>query len=251
MKLKTTNKLIIELASVFDKNKLLLAGVPENIGEVDGVFYSQLSDDNLFSKNFGEDCKFFYNASILCEKKCSISEVGLGYLESPNVLVRENPLYTLHDDSFHRAFGLISLDCQHDDEKLLVTSYLPSNIHELLYEDNCIITSNHPHCPSPLKIEKNSLLVRLNEEIQSIPIGNLSELNEFSQPIKDLLCNYTKQMVLKTSRLDVKRIYLDHLILNRSKKPVGKKGELFFDESDSKLKFYDGTEWKVFKYEDT
>ena len=76
----------------------------------------------------------------------------------------------------------------------------------------------------------------------------LKDVDELSTAVKDLLCKYTKQIVMKTSKLDVKTAGVKHLIFKGATKPLGKKGEIYYDEEEGTLKFYNGNRWLTFKF---
>lgn len=254
MQIQTTTKLAVELASSLKDNKLLLQGNKPDLGLIDGVYYTELSDNNLFSKIFPLDTHFFYHASIVCRQRCEFSEVGIAHLEENDgqyTMCRDRPMFSVYDGSLHTCRNFSNLDCPHDDEYIVVTSYTPTSLPELLHSDNHIIFSNEECVPASLEIEKNSLIVRLNDNIQSITFDSLAKVKDFTQALTDCLSNYTKQIALKASRLDVKALLTKSLLFTPTKTPLQKKGELYFDDTDNKLKFFDGTEWRCLKYEDT
>ena len=236
MKMKTTNRLAIELASCLGNNKLSLLGNTDITGTIEGVHVGATNIENTFLYIYDVNTQFFYAASILCEGKCTFTEVGIGHIELDGanpILHRDKFIYHQQGEDSFPATSFYKLECK-PNESVLVASYTPRTIHELLYTDNCIVTSSTPHTPSATHIEKNSLLLRLDGNLESVSLNDA---------VNEIVCKYTKQLALKTSRLDVKTLSTKHLIVGTSK-PLGKKGEVYYDEQDNCLKFYNGTEWK-------
>ena len=251
MKIKNVNKLAIELATTLSENRLKLIGNSDLNGVIEGVHVGETNIENTFLSVFGPSTKFFYSASVLCKGVCKFSEIGIGHITlngaSP-VLHRDEFLYHHTDNQTARAYKFSSLDCSGFNEQILVTSYQPRTMHEVLYTDNCVLTSIDAHTPSATRLDKNSLLLRLNNSIESVRFDQLKDIDELSSPVKDLLCKYTKQIVMKTSKLDVKTVGVKHLVFKESTKPLGKKGEVYYDEKEETLKFYNGHRWMKFKF---
>jgi hypothetical protein len=255
MKLRTTKSLIIELGQPSVSNKILLSGNDLLQEVVGGVDLSDTNIDNTFLKNFGLECSFLYSAALYATSSyCRLQEVGVGHLEiegSTVFLCRDVPYYYVSDGELISSYNSF-LDLQFDNksEKLLLTNYSPQGLHELLVADNCLITSTDSYEPAVIQMQENSFLVRLDKGIESAKVEDLSNKDGIKNWIKDTICNYTKQIVLKTSKLDAKTIGVSHLILKPTKKPLAKKGELYYDESLDRLKFYDGKQWRTISYED-
>lgn len=238
MKLKNTNRLAIELATCLKYNKLSLHGNSTLDGIIEGVHVGATNIENTFLYIYDVDTQFFYSASVLCKDRCKFTEVGIGHIELDGanpILHRDKFLYHQRGEDTNLATKFDKLECTHLDESVIVTSYSPKTMHELLYTDNCLITSMEPHTPSVTHIDKNSLLLRLDGDLESVSIDNA---------VKELLCKYTKQLVLKSPRLDVKTLSTQHIIIKTSK-PLKKKGEVYYDEEENALKFYDGNSWRV------
>jgi len=251
MKIKNVNKLAIELATALSENRLKLIGNSDLNGVIEGVHVGETNIENTFLSVFGPSTKFFYSASLLCKGNCKFSEVGVGHITlngaSP-ILHRDEFLYHHSDNQTTRAYGFAPLECKGSGEQILVTSYQPRTMHEVLYTDNCVLTSIDAHTPSATQLDKNSLLLRLDDSIESVRFDQLKDVDELSSAVKDLLCKYTKQIVMKTSKLDVKTAGVKHLIFKGATKPLGKKGEIYYDEEEGTLKFYNGNRWLTFKF---
>lgn len=255
MKLRTTQNLVIETGYVSKGNKIILDGNSLLNEVIDGVDLSETNTEHTFLDNFGLDCSFLYSAAIYENSDhCRLQEIGVGHLEIEDSVVflcRDLPYYYISEGEIsHSRNHFQKLIFDDKTEKLLLTNYSPQGLHELLVFDNCIITSTHPYQPSVIQMKENSFLARLGSNVDSVTVDDLSKEDSIKNLIKTSMCNYTKQIALKTSKLDTKTISASHLILKPTKKPLAKKGELFYDESLDRLKFYDGKQWRTILYED-
>lgn len=206
-------------------------------------------DYNLFLDVYGLDCCFYYAAEQRCTINDNHTEVGIGHLvtdDSKCLLHRDKVLFKFSNNSIVPNNQHCPFKQQDRSDCLIVHTHLPTSLLELLAFPNSIIISNSHGLPSPLKVNENSLLIRLNDTIQSLSLKDLSSVSEFGNSVKESICKYTKQLVLKTSRLDVDKIATNHLLIKPSKTPLEKAGEIHFDESTKSLKFYDGTHWRYF-----
>lgn len=255
MKLRTTQNLTIETGHVSKGNDIVLEGNGLLNGVIGGVDLSETNIEHTFLKNFGLDCSFLYSAAIYeTSNHHRLQEIGVAHLEiegSAILLCRDFPYYYIIDGEISNSYNTFQkLTFDDKNEKLLLTNYSPQGLHELLVFDNCIITSTDPYQPAVIQMKKNSFLARLDGSTESITVDDLSKEESIKNLIKTSMCNYTKQIILKTSKLDTKTINVSHLILKPTKKPLAKKGELYYDESLDRLKFYDGKQWRTISYED-
>jgi hypothetical protein len=236
MNLKTSNQLAIEsFESIINCYDLKLLGSPHP--------YS--NENNSFSNIFGNNVKFFYKAVKIKNNAIVKYEVGLGYLED-NILKRFNPLYHgLSEGPLPSSNGPQYFVAE-TGESLVVTSHVPTNFNELLCDPNCVIASVAPHISHPVHIPNNSFLGRLDDNVQSIPFSELFNHPELISAILDVITTYSKQLSLRTSKLDAKRLCTDSLQLNSNDKILDKKGTLGFDGKD--LKFYDGEVWRILEW---
>jgi hypothetical protein len=236
MNLKTSNQLAIEnFESIVNSYDLKLLGSPSP--------YS--NDINSFFSIFGDNVKFFYRVAKLKNNSVCKYEVGLGYLEN-NILKRFKPLYHgLSSEPMPSTNGPQYFVAEQG-ETLIVTSHLPANLNELLCDSNSVVTSIAPHISHPLHIPNQSFLGRLDDNVQSIPFSELFSHPELIAAILQVITTYSKQLSLRTSKLDAKRLCTDSLQLNSNDKILDKKGTLGFDGKD--LKFYDGEVWKILEW---
>ncbi len=252
MSLKTPQALAIEKATPLDDNKLLLQGNSSITGVIDNVHVTGTSIENTFLYVFGPDCKFFYSAGVFKNNKLSFQEIGVGHLDFDGVqstLYRDRPAYfQIADNPVQLASKFDTLSCS-EEEYIIVTSYTPQSISEFLYDSNCIITSQNTHSPVSIKIEDNSLLLCDGDKLKSVEFKDIKLLPRFSDAVKDLLCSYTKQLALKTSRLDVSKLKTKQLQLDHNKKPDAKEGTLYYDKETKQIKYFDGNIWQTLQKE--
>lgn len=239
MNLKTSPQLAIEnFDSIANSYDLKLLGCPDNYQ----------NSVNSFLSVFGENVKFFYKAIKLNKGSITKYEVGLAILEN-GYLKRIRPLYHGIGTDVSVSFNGPHYFVAQENETLVITSHFPSNHNELLCDDNSIITSIAPHVPHPVHIPNNSFLGRLDDNVQSIPFSELFSHPELIASILEVITTYSKQLSLRTSKLDAKRLCTDSLQLNINTNPIDKKGSLSFDGKD--LKFFDGDVWKILELRDT
>lgn len=249
MNLKTTPVVAIELCSYYSENELELCGccALEQVNHTlkCAVQSKSLTSDNHFEKVFGFNNRFFYALEQLKDRQVLRYERGIGYIyqkDNKIILKREIPIATgdgsgppIPCQGTCSYFNCI--DCEH----LVAYSTLPSSYGELLLQPNSLITNYDPFVPSALVVEKNSVVGRLEGEIKCLN----------SEELASILSNHTKQLSLKASRLDAKKIGTNCLELKPSNNKEVKKGSLIYDEAEDCLKFYNGTTWKRIVYEDT
>ncbi len=254
MNLKTSKSSAIELAvSNHNNNDLELKGLKalsEFNKSISLSLNSTIDIDTSFQTIFGHDCSFFYNIEqIGNNNKVIISEYGIGHIESldnKTILKRHLPIYLNSNNKITQCNnGPYHFKCD-SPEYLVAHSVLPSSYLELLANSNCVIASSEPFCPNPVAIDNFSFLGRLNNNVQSIPFSELFSNPELIAAILQVITTYSKQLSLRTSKLDAKRLCTDSLQLNSNDKILDKKGTLGFDGKD--LKFYDGEVWRILEW---
>jgi hypothetical protein len=202
--------------------------------------------DNLLSSVYDFDTKFFYVIEKVKDNVQSIRERGIGYLYKQDediYLKREQPIcFNLNNDNNNYPCVNGPTDFIKDDEDtfILISSTVPPTYIENLYTSNCLITSSSPFYPQPIEIQPNSLVGRLQGDLQSLSLDD----EDFVDSLIDCLSSFTKQLKLKTSKLDVKRLGTPLLQFTPTKNPQAKKGCLYYDEDTDLLKYFDGSRWR-------
>ena len=235
MNLKISKELSVEMGHDLNGKIHLLGN-----DKVSNILNGAVIAGKTFVQVYGYDNLFFYNASIVVDGQRTCYEVGIGHLEPENfeglndILVRDTPLFQGKANGMvEPASQLMSCECRNEGESLLVCSHRPSDNQELLYKPYTIVTCEEPHTPS------------------AIEISRLDTVPNFSECIKRTICNVTKLISLKCSRLDVKKIKTPQITISPSTKPDNKAGTLYYDTEANKLRCYDGSRWRTLVYEDT
>jgi len=199
-------------------------------------------DECLFSQYYDNDDKFLYliqrsdsNGNV------SLSEVGMGKLSSDLKFInRINPFYIIKDGKYIPSLnGPVEFLEKSYNSHLIVRNYYPANLAELFVQDYSIIASNDQEfLPVPVQIEPNSLLGRAEEEIKSISLDSILEST------RESIQSYTKQLILKSSQINVRKVKTKQLLLEPHNKPDEKAGTLYYNQEDDSLSFFNGKEWK-------
>jgi len=246
MNLKTTNQVAIENAIQNPKGKnLKLLGKPDHISV----------DIPLLSDLFGTPHTFFYLAEKIQNDIVELRERGIGRLVSTDdgyELERIQPFgfYVKGDSNPHPCVnGPIDFT-----GNVIVSNSFPQSVLESLPSDNCVVTCSTPFVPNPVQLSDFSLLGRLDGEIVSLSFSELSECEEFKEALVRAITGYTKQIAFSATKINTKSkrgvISSNVLQLAPTSNPPTKKGTIIYDESDDKIKYYDGNKWRSFICED-
>ena len=84
-----------------------------------------------------------------------------------------------------------------------------------------------------------------------MPLKNLHNNTNFSYSVMRSLVKESKQIVLRSSQLDVKKVKTSQVLLKPSNKAVEQTGTIFYNSDLGKIQVYDGTSWRNLVYEDT
>jgi len=252
MNLKTSKIVAIELAvSNYYNLDLELCGIRalSKFNKTVSLSLDTSDTEHSFENIFGYNCNFFYNVEKIKDDKVICSEYGIASIEKIDdkvFLNRNRPIYLNANNKITQCHnGPHHFQCE-DSEYLAAYSVVPSSYIELLANPNCVIGSSAPFCPSPIPIDSNSFLGRIDDNVQSIPFNQLFSHPELISAILEVITTYSKQLSLKTSKLDAKRLCTDSIQLNSNDKILDKKGTLGFDGKD--LKFYDGEVWRILEW---
>lgn len=248
MKLKTSNLTAIEKGKP-DPNSfdIELLGT-ESLSDIDDYKVaikvgSISSSTNSFISIFGTGVKLFYNIEHVCEVN-GFTERGIGYIEqrdSKFYLKRSKPFFIIQDKTFLSVDRIRPIVCDNKTSHLIITSYVPTSVNEVLTDTNSVITSQIPHIPTSIVVDEYSVLGRTDSELTSIPMDSLVDEEKSRKSVTE----YTKTLSLKSSKVDVKRLATQDLQLNPRSSAPERKGVLYYDENDDCLKYYDGTSWRL------
>lgn len=242
MSLKTNPSLSIELGEDIGNNLFLLHGhknLRSNVPHIEELH------EGLFSKHYDSGDSLLYQASLVCEGRNHFLEVGLGVFKIEDnkcYIERQRCLYVIdHDNNLSGSTNLLQFTCDpKSDEKLIITSHAPLNSREALCHANSVLHSKDTaHTLSCTTIDKNSLLGRLDDDIESIDISSIFTPNN----VLKVVTQFTKMLKFMSSIVDVKRLRTPQLEFKPTKCPTAKEGVCYFDKEDKVLKYYNGTEW--------
>lgn len=208
-----------------------------------------LNSDNSFAKVFGYDTSFFYIIECVTKEKVTSYERGIATIyekDNRTFLKRQIPIVNGTNSSqciSSSSCGLTPFSCC-DSDCTVLYSCSPHTFIESLCLDNCVLATHTAFVPQPLQVQENSFLGRLDDKLQSIPLDN----GNFIEKIVKYIGNFTKQIKLKTSKLSLNRLEPQVIDMVPTSNVKAKKGSLYYDESDDKLKIYDGEKWKTIAF---
>ena len=240
MSLKINPSLSIELAEDVGNGKFLLHGH----NNLDGIIpYIKEMQEGLFSNHYDAGDYILYEASLVSDGQKHFQEIGLGIFsieDNKCFIQRRHALYCIDEDGNEtHPSRLLQFFCNDDRDKCVIQSYIPKDIREVLYAPHSVVSCESPHVPSAVIIDNDSLLGRLEDDVDSIPIDSL-----FSpKRILNVLTKITRMIKLSCSFLEVKKLRTPHLEFKPVKSPAAKEGVCYYDKDDKVLKFYNGTEW--------
>ena len=249
MRLKTSQTHVIECGKhVVNSTDICLAGTElacSYFPELRNLKNGPCSTNNSFANVFGFDCKFYYKLDKYCDGRLVDTEIGVGYLIQDHELVllrRDRPVLYRHEDGpiCPIVQPVHAFSCFKDTEYLIVQSYQPSSIPELLIDPFSLVVSTEDNPTNTVQLEQNSLLGRLEENAQSISLSSIKDY------VQKSLCEHTKQLVLSCSQLDVKKIKTDVLQFKPSNIKNAKKGSLIYNETSNAIEYFDGERWRTF-----
>lgn len=246
----------IELVSNEEgSNDLLLCGIDgieyANHNFSSSYYYGEISSDNSVSNVFGlgEHNKFFYTLLSFRDNQVIRYEAGTGYgyeKDNKQYFHRYLPMYEGKNEEQKKLVpqGKNSYICIKDAVNILVSSY-PPNYSLIFYDKNCLLSSIDKTIPHCLQVFENSFLARVSDnDLSSVSFNS----KEFAEIVAEALTKYTKQLSLKTSKLNVNQLSVKHLQLDSSSDLNVKKGTFIYDETTDTVKFYNGSKWRTLKW---
>ena len=209
------------------------------------------SQKNSFLSVYGTDCKFFYAVEVKSDS-IGFVERGLGYVEQHDgkfFLKRNRPFYYIENGNAVPSTKPRPIAAD-DELQVIAASYAPTTYMELLTDANALITSTSPHLPTSVVVDNHSLLGRLDGDIESLKISDIFNEGRISELALNAITEHTKNLILKSSKVNVKRLTTNDLQFYPQKSAPERKGFLYYDESDNCLKFYDGNGWRIIMWQE-
>jgi hypothetical protein len=256
MRLKTSQTIALEKGKPVQRSTDIELLGTESLAELDefklAISSKQInSSEHSFLSVFGNNTKFFYSVEVKSET-VGFAERGLGYIEQHEnkfFLKRSRPFYFIESGNIFPSQKCRPIPCS-EDIFVLVSSYTPTTYVELLTDANSIITSQLPHLPTTVVVDNNSLLGRKNDNIESIPISEIFDREEVADIALKSITQHTKNLILKSSKIDIKRLTADDIQLNARKTAPARKGVIYYDEKDDCLKYNDGKKWRSLMWQE-
>lgn len=257
-KLKATQITVLEKCEFVDQStKLKLLGCElacEDLKSFQKSNPNFTCECNGFEANLGLDSTFYYQLFHFKNKQIVLMEVGLGELEKIDdqlFLKRVHALYNQTPDG-HSSPNPLCYHAQLDTDEYLHVSHCPiSNPIQLFLHPNTLPYSSE-NGPAVLYPETNSLIGRLDGDLQPIDLNTVFSLESFTERVLEIIMSFTKVINLKTSKLYTKLLNTSTIVLSPSKLSAkSPKGSIIYDEEDNCLKFFDGSAWKRIAHEDT
>jgi len=220
-----------------------------------------LQEERCLRHVFNTDTEFFYlienfDSADINSRQLIHIERGLAHIEKSGetaYLIRDVVLEAQQRDNDLTIDenGLLNLP---DDCYLVVSSYAPSNYIDLFYNKHSIICSTGDSAPSPIEIEENAVVGRLDGEMKSLDSEDLSFILTPDYVIKSLK-DINAPLLIATDHFemlnDKSKLLTGHVVLkSRQGKPRNReKGSIIFNSSTNALEFFDGSKWKTIKTE--
>lgn len=249
MKLKISPNLILEKANpVPDTFDLHLVGI-EALYPLFPDIERNKDEINSFYQTYGTGHRFYYRLEKYCHNKIEDVEIGIGCLIKDNDIIflrRLQPFIFQHsggppESCLNPVYNFRV--CQGDDY-IIARSHIPTTPPELLVDPHSLIVSQELGFPTTIAVKPHSIIARTDSNILSLKVSDLNSLDGFSTATKEAICEYTKQLVLNTSQIYVKKIKTEQLQLMSTNMSTAKKGTLIYNDAEESLLFFNGDKWR-------
>lgn len=254
------NGYAISFASPVDDSNDLLLWDKEDSLKVKNEYASIFEAVRLLQEAFLPEQNFFYKIecfdSLNPGRKLIYGERGVGEVSKKYRKFYLKREYTTHleDEYGERKSSGCKVNFPKD-SFIICTSYIPKHFLDLLIYPNSVIVSIDPGQPTPVELEEQTLLGRLDGRIQSIDSIELRTILG-DKNIIDAVESTNKPFSLQSKVVDLvetdSRITAG--ILNarpRSNKPARpQRGSIVYNDQINRFEGYDGTAWRPLKWGD-
>jgi hypothetical protein len=240
----------------------LLPATDENL-EKSNSFYDSLPEDFSILDHFPDESLFFYKIEQFDhqsypQRRLLLSEEGVGIFrkgEKHPYMIRETPhkQYTEENGNLHSIDGrLLKFD---SDQYLIVTTRTPK-LHEHLYAvEDCVICSSSPYNPNPVYLNENTVLGKVDGNIQDISgeklalvLGKEGFQSSFKQNDLPLISSSNKfELSGKNSLIICNTIVLKS---TRSRPTNAQPGQLIYNARKKCFEGFDGMKWRPLQWGD-
>lgn len=258
---KIRNKNFAVSPGKFGSNKVELLDVSD-FKHTGSHFTGYIPEEDSLRQVFDEDISFFYtietfDSTNTDSRKLTSLERGLGRVKRTKdkfFLVREVPLETrTQDDTIRRDKA--NFFSYPEGTYLVIGSYIPTNYVDLFYREHSIICSTDKLTPSPIQLEENSVIGRIDGEIKSLDSDDISFILSSDYVIRSLHSN-NDPILISSDHVELtnekSKLFIAHAVLKprRGKPRNREQGSLIFNSTSNRLEYYDGTKWRKVAIED-
>ena len=272
-----TSHMALELGELRGEQDILLLGTLALVDAGDSLArnlqprYPAPKEEYAFKDIIGVGYRCHYLAEEIeaCnpqEDMLGFYERGVGsvYLENEKFfLKRETPIVTGTRNgreqpcgSSDKPFDFPNLECE--DCYLRISSYIPKSYFEAFHSPHSILASKDPFSPYAVELDEACVLGRLNNEVQSIDMDELSSMNGFSSAVSDSLASSQKQLNMKARHIILQRknakVAASSLqalpVYNDTTKPPPQQGMIIYNADSECLECFDGTKWRTLVWKD-
>ena len=210
---------------------------------------------NSFVDTIGYNNEFYYKLEQMSRNGTFGFEVGLGIIVdidgSPH-LQRMMPLIHQYSQSVYSYNHDLMMFDPVPDEFFAVKSFTSSDWRHYFLQDNCLLSSHNIDQPYSFRIDKDSLVGRDGlDNLDSLPMNQLYKNSHFSYSVKKCITDHARQLVLRTSQVDVKKVKTSQVLFKPSLKALEQIGTVYYNKDLGKLQVYDGDNWRTISYENT
>tara|TARA_R100001244_G_scaffold26391_1_gene26428 strand:- start:10 stop:813 length:804 start_codon:yes stop_codon:yes gene_type:complete len=239
----------------------LLPATDENL-EKSNSFYPSLPEDFSILEHFSDESLFFYKIEQFDhqrypKRELVLSEEGIGVFKkgkNHSYMVREIPQrqYTKENGHLSSHGRLLSFD---SDKHLIVTTRVPESHVQLYAIEDCVICSSAPYTPNPVYLDDNTVLGKVEGNIQDISgeklalvLGKEGFQSSFKQNDLPLISSSSKfELSGKNSLIICNTIVLKS---TRSRPTNAQPGQLIYNARKKCFEGFDGTKWRPLKWGD-
>jgi hypothetical protein len=214
-------------------------------------YYGYIDDANLISSVFGlgEENQFLYTIVSFKDNNVVRYELGVGYayqFEDQIRFCRKMPIMEGKNFDFKHTISSISNYYAPKNSFTIITASPAENYSHHFYDKNYILKSLAPFYPVGMLVKPHSLVGRLDGDLSNISLDD----DSLTDYVVDMLCRYSKQLNLKTSKLNANKLAIKQLQLEPSSGNAAKKGTFIYDEETDTIKFFNGEKWRTLKWVD-
>ncbi len=223
--------------------------------KTESPYAGALSDEFSIVSEMPVNVNFFYQVEQYNNKKIVFAEKGLGEiitLDGRKLLQREYAFEAYNPTELTTVFkpmGGKPCNIPEDFNFGILKTYVPSDYIKIFAEANSVLCSEGKFNPTPVPLEEETLLGRLDGRIQSIDKDELKFI--LGENIKIAVEESKSPLKLQTDELSVDGknsiIMTDQIQLRpmRSRPKRFSVGSLYYNRGKKTFEFHDGKKWRT------